>query len=579
MRKTRARKSPEGVKTRSERRSSRTEARSRDLVAANILFSHVHPQTIRSVFPKFTFTSFRTGQRVFDEATQGRHLYLILRGTVRITKMTNSGLEPRLAVLHEGDFFGELSVIDGLPRSARAEALAPTTIALLGASEFRRLMEKSPQFALNLLLGLAIRLRTIDQTFVTELERSTSAAGAKMEKLKLLIEAGRTVNSTIELDRLLDLILDAARLSIRADRGTLYLLDEEKNELWAKTVQGESTVEIRLPLGKGLAGFVAQTGETINIIDAYRDPRFNPEIDRQSGYRTHTVLCIPMRDKEGKILGVFQFLNREEGVFTAEDESFIAAFSINASIALNNARLVQETVQSERLAAVGRMSAQIIHDIRSPMATLRLYAETIKRRSKEEEIIRISDQIMKQIDRFVKMAQEILDFSRGVSATKLESIDADELVDAGVDLFTGELKRRNIGFVREVSYHGKCVVDIEKIIRVFYNIAANAMDAMPDGGTFTFRLGREDSMLCVELSDTGTGIPPEIREKVLQPFFTFGKKHGTGLGLAIARKIVEDHGGRMEIQSEVGKGTTMRLLIPTNDSAIATPSTGTQAAD
>jgi signal transduction histidine kinase len=397
-------------------------------------------------------------------------------------------------------------------------------------------------------------------------------ARAKMEKLRLLIEAGRTVNSTIDLDRLLDIILDSARLSIRADRGTLYLLDAQKKELYAKTTQGEKTVEIRLPLGKGLAGYVADTGETVNIVDAYQDPRFNPEIDRRSGYRTHTVLCIPMRDKEGKILGVFQFLNKEEGAFTSEDESFIAAFSINASIALNNARLVQETVQSERLAAVGRMSAQIIHDIRSPMATLRLYAETIKRRSTEDEIIRISDQIMKQIDRFVKMAQEILDFSRGVSAMRLESIDADELVDAGLDLFAGELKKRNIELVREVSYHGECVVDIEKLLRVFYNIAANAMDAMPEGGTFTFRLGREDETLCIELADTGTGISPEIREKVLQPFFTFGKKHGTGLGLAIARKIVEDHGGGIEIESQVGKGTTMRLLIPTKNSASTTGS-------
>jgi signal transduction histidine kinase len=251
-----------------------------------------------------------------------------------------------------------------------------------------------------------------------------------------------------------------------------------------------------------------------------------------------------------------------DGSFASEDEAFIAAFSIHASIALNNARLVQETVQSERLAAVGRMSAQIIHDIRSPMASLRLYAETIKRRSNEDEIIRISDQIMKQIDRFVKMAQEILDFSRGVSAMKMESIQAEELVDAGIDLFAADLRKTNIELIREVTYHGECLLDIEKILRVFYNIAANAMDAMPEGGTLTFRLGREDSVLRIEFADTGTGIPQEIMDKVMQPFFTFGKKHGTGLGMAITRKIVEDHGGRIELASEVNRGTTVRLILP-----------------
>ena len=562
MAKKQPRRPPRGNRSQPAGRSSRKGTSAQSLVAANILFSNVHLRTVRSVLPKITYSNFRTGKTIFDEATRGRHLYLILRGKVRITKSTRTGLEPRLAVLHEGDFFGELSIIDGLPRSARAEALAPTTIALLPASDFRQFMEKSPQMSSNLLLSLAIRLRTIDQTFVVELERSTTAAQAKMEKLKLLIDASKTVNSTIDLDRLLDLILDAARLSIRADRGTLYLLNEQKKELWAKTVQGETTVEIRLPLGKGLAGYVAKTGETVNIVDAYKDPRFNPEIDRKSGYRTHTVLCIPMRDKEGKILGVFQFLNKKDGVFTSEDESFIAAFSIHASIALNNARLVQETVQSERLAAVGRMSAQIIHDIRSPMSSMRLYAETIKRRSTEDEIVTISDQIMKQVDRFVKMAQEILDFSRGVSDMKVESIDSDELVDAGIDLFASELKKKNIELVRDVGFHGECLIDIEKMLRVFYNVAANAMDAMADGGTLIFRLRNIEEMLQVEFVDTGTGIPAEIKDKVMQPFFTFGKKHGTGLGMAIARKIVEDHGGRIEILSEVNRGTTVRLLLP-----------------
>jgi signal transduction histidine kinase len=195
---------------------------------------------------------------------------------------------------------------------------------------------------------------------------------------------------------------------------------------------------------------------------------------------------------------------------------------------------------------------------------MRLYAETIKRRSTEEEIIIISDQIMKQVDRFVRMAQEILDFSRGVSAMQVEPINADELTDAGIDLFASELKKKNIGLVRDVTYHGECLVDIEKILRVFYNIAANAMDAMAGGGTLIFRLGLLDDMLQVEFVDSGTGIPAEIQDKVMQPFFTFGKKHGTGLGMAIARKIVEDHGGRIEIVSEVNKGTTVRLLLPLN---------------
>ncbi len=128
-------------------------------------------------------------------------------------------------------------------------------------------------------------------------------------------------------------------------------------------------VAIRLPIGKGLAGHVARTGEVVNITDAYSDPRFNPEIDRKSGYSTRTVLCMPMRNKNGEIIGVFQLLNKRIGHFGPEDEAFIEALSVHAAIALENARMAQEMVQNERLSAVGQMSSTILHDIRCPITT------------------------------------------------------------------------------------------------------------------------------------------------------------------------------------------------------------------
>jgi len=532
-------------------------------IGQNILFTGVSMKPLAKTVAGLSVHSFKAGDEIFDEYSKGRDLYLILNGRVRIKKQTKFGVESLLAVLHEKDFFGELSIIDGLPRSARAEAMDDCTIALLPAPVFRALIARSTEFTLNLLNNLAVRLRTMDQTFVLELGRNSLAAKSKMDKLNMLIEASKIVNSAIEIDKLLGLILEVAARSINADRGTLYLIDEETNELWSKVAQGSNMVEIRLPIGKGLAGYVGKTGETVNIADAYKDPRFNPEIDKKSGYKTHNVLCMPMRNKDGAIVGVFQFLNKRDGPFGPEDESFIDALSVHAAIALENARMAREMVQSERLSAVGKMASTIIHDIKNPMGTLRMYAQVIKKKiGNDTEAAQLAEEIIRQVDRFVNMTQEILDFSRGISDIHLEEIDLQEMMEGSLAFIEKDLSKRNVTIVQNFEFVGTCMIDVEKMVRVFYNLAGNAADAMPEGGTLTVSTQKQDQTLVIAFADTGQGMPPEIRSRVFEPFFTYGKKHGTGLGLAIVRKIIDDHHGKIEIDSEVNKGTTIRLLLP-----------------
>jgi K+-sensing histidine kinase KdpD len=534
----------------------------RKQIEQNILFNGVSMKPLAKTVAGLSVQTFKGGEEIFDEYSKGRDLYLILNGRVRIKKQTKFGVESLLAVLHETDFFGELSIIDGLPRSARAEAMDDCTVAVLPAPIFRELIARSTEFTLNLLNNLAVRLRTMDQTFVLELGRNSLAAKSKMDKLNMLIEASKIVNSAIEIDKLLGLILDAAARSINADRGTLYLIDQESNELWSKVAQGSNMVEIRLAMGKGLAGYVGKTGETVNIADAYKDPRFNPEIDKKSGYKTHNVLCMPMRNKDGAIVGVFQFLNKRDGPFGPDDESFIEALSVHAAIALENARMAREMVQSERLSAVGKMASTIIHDIKNPMGTLRMYAQVIKKKTGDTEAAQLAEEIIRQVDRFVNMTQEILDFSRGISDIHLEEIDLQEMMEGSLAFIEKDLSKRNVRVVQNFEFVGICVIDVEKMVRVFYNLAGNAADAMPEGGTLTVTTRKQDQTLVISFADTGQGMPPEIRAKVFEPFFTHGKKHGTGLGLAIVRKIIDDHHGNIEIDSEVNKGTTIRLLLP-----------------
>ena len=544
------------------RRPARASSPFLSALQQNILFRDVEPRIIRKSLSHFTSRTIPAGDLIFDEYSKGRDLYLLCSGRVRIKKYTKFGVESLLAVLPPGDFFGEISLIDGFPRSARAEAMDECSVLILTAEKFRGLVNTNRQVALNLLHNLALRLRTMDQTFVMELGRNALASKNKLDKLSMLIEASKVVNSAIDLDVLLGVILDVASRSIGADRGTLYLIDRKADELWSKVAQGDGMVEIRLPIGKGLAGYVARTGEVVNITDAYSDPRFNPEIDRKSGYSTRTVLCMPMRNKNGEIIGVIQLLNKRIGHFGPEDEAFIEALSVHAAIALENARMAQEMVQNERLSAVGRMSSTILHDIRGPMGTVRLYAELIKQGSGARKPAEMADAMIRQIDSLNALAQDTLDFAKGVSNLRLETVELGPTLNRLLNVLEADMASHSITLVRSFDYTGTCTLDVDKLARVLYNLTGNAADVMPDGGTMTIRTRAQEGFIAIEVADSGPGIPDEIRTRLFEPFFTHGKKHGTGLGLSIVKKIVEDHHGRVEVESTSGQGATFRVLYP-----------------
>ncbi len=529
---------------------------------ANSLFKYISDNDLSKISKTMKEERFSAGTIIFNENTRGERLYLILDGRVKISKITKFGMETPLAILGKGEFFGEMELIEDQNRSARTTALENTVVAGISNHDFDSLIKTNHIVTLNLLKAISKRLRSTDEIVVTELEKNLEDSKLQVEKLNLLIDAAKTVNSTLDLDKLLDVILETAIKSISADRGTLYVVDELKSEIWSKALRGTEVIEIRLPIGKGLSGYVAKTGEIINIPDAYSDSRFNPEVDRKSGYRTSNMLCMPMRNRDGKIIGVFQMLNKKGGPFTVQDEEFINALSIHASIALENARLAQEMVNNERLSAVGRMAGTIIHDIKNPMGTLRVYAQVMKKKSDNEEAGKLADEMIHQVDRFVNMTQEILDFSRGVSASNIQETDFGEVMEGVLAFIEKDLTKRNIKLERSLNFKGKVKVDQDKIVRAFYNIAGNAADAMPTGGTLTVTTEDAGGMVKVDFKDTGTGMPEEVKRKIFEPFVTYGKKHGTGLGMAIVKKVMDDHKGKIEIETEMGKGTTIRLFFP-----------------
>ncbi len=502
------------------------------------------------------------GYVLMDLGAKPDKVYLIQKGSFKISRSTSWGEETILEVLQKGNVVGELATLDGKVRSARATCQQDTIVFSIERKDFAKIVKKNPAISFNLLKEVGGRLRKANDNVVKSLEAQRKENETRLGKLEQLMEASKIINSTLNLDKLLGVILEAATLSLEADRGTLYLVDDLKQELWSKVAQGDDMVEIRLPVGKGIAGHVAKTGETINIPDAYNDSRFNPEVDKRTGYHTRNMLCMAMKNKDSKTIGVFQLLNKKSAAFDKSDEQYIDALSAHASVAIENARLAQEMVQSERLSAVGRMASTIIHDIKNPMGTLRVYAQVMKKKSGNEEAAKLADEMIHQVDRFVNMAQEILDFSKGQSSMNIQELDFAEMMNSVLDFIQKDLEKNKVELIRKTNFSGKVNMDQDKMVRVLYNVASNARDAMPQGGSLTVTTEKQNDFVRIDFKDSGTGMPEEVKKRIFEPFMTFGKKHGTGLGMSIVKKVIDDHKGRIDIESEMGKGTTIHIYLP-----------------
>ncbi|HET7291859.1 MAG TPA: GAF domain-containing SpoIIE family protein phosphatase [Vicinamibacteria bacterium] len=182
-----------------------------------------------------------------------------------------------------------------------------------------------------------------------QLRQALALQAKTVERLRFLIEASKVLNSTLDLAEVIRNILDMTTRETGAERATLFLLDHEKNELWSLVAQGLEQKEIRLPAGKGLAGWIAETGQVVNLPDAHEDPRFDRSFDGLFGYRTRALLGAPVKDRDGRVVGVLELLNKPAPGFSSEDLEFLDGISVHAAIALENARLHRESMYRQKL--------------------------------------------------------------------------------------------------------------------------------------------------------------------------------------------------------------------------------------
>ncbi|MFN7956523.1 MAG: response regulator [bacterium] len=216
----------------------------------------------------------------------------------------------------------------------------------------------------------------------------------------------------------------------------------------------------------------------------------------------------------------------------------------------------------ERLAAVGELVSVIAHEVRNPLVAIGGFARRLKKGTSDPaEVEKLAAIIVEEVDRLEKILKSMLDYSRSSRPT-LRSEDPTRLVAKSIVLFEGELKRAGVELKVEFESNlPEVMLDGDQIRGVILNLVLNAIQAMPRGGTLTLRTLRIPDGVAIEVDDTGVGIPDDKLAHLFDPFYTT-KPTGTGLGLAIAQKTIHGHGGRLDVASQVGKGTRFRLVLP-----------------
>ena len=262
------------------------------------------------------------------------------------------------------------------------------------------------------------------------------------------------------------------------------------------------------------------------------------------------------------------FISREDLFRMMEQIPRLSAkfvHSISKRLRDFNRQYIDEVVQSERLALVGRFARSIVHDLKNPLNIIGIAAELAGMESATPASRQTAKtRIRKQIDRISNMVNELLEFTRGsTTAIVLNPSDYAAFIHQLVEEVRPEIEMKSVKIELENEPPSVSVpMNPPRLTRVFHNLLHNAADAMPGGGRVIMRFRVEGKEVITELEDTGAGIAPEIADKLFQAFVTHGKAQGTGLGLSITKKIIEDHRGRIYTRSEPGRGAIFVFHLP-----------------
>ncbi len=442
-----------------------------------------------------------------------------------------------------------------------------------------------PFFPAELLARVKAMLR------IRQMEREVLRHNRELTALNTIASV---VNRSLDLDEVLPATLDTIMSLLEMRAGAVCLLDSERERLTVRAQQGFSETGAQVlnrfswQVGQGAIGRVAKSGGSILLEDARgTEPWPNAVLgDGHTKDETReanlSMLCVPLPAKN-RVLGALAVLRSSSPGFTAPDQSLLAAIGQQIGISVENARLYTELrqfaeelersqaqlIQVEKLAAMGRLTASIAHELNNPLQAVQNCLHlTLTRDLAEGKQHHYLTLAQEEVDRLIDIVLRMLDFYRP-SRGQRTSTDVNALIENVLALTAKKLQRGSITVHRQLAQDLPSInVVADQIKQVFLNMVINAVEAMPQQGELiiTSRLEsqtaeQEGDWLRISFADNGVGLSSEEQERIFEPFYTT-KSRGTGLGLAVSYGIVERHGGHIDVKSIPGKGTLFTVRLP-----------------
>ncbi len=396
----------------------------------------------------------------------------------------------------------------------------------------------------------------------------------RVADLKLLFELESSMARASTFEDLARAVVAEAARACGAQAGGL-MVDEGEDGVFLYFIdvargQPAEVRRIGVRRGEGIVGLAMRTNEAQHLPPAdapgaSQSPPVSSRLGSLLGLQVRSAIAMPLEGPDDTPIGALGLYNAmRPGGFSQDARALLRLISANASTAV---RLYLERLdreRSHRLTSIGRLLSGVMHDLRTPLTVINGYVQLMARSEDSSVRAEHAQAIAKQFDAIAAMQREVLEFARGERAILIRKVFLEKYFGDVEKQVLREIDGTKVRFVMELRDRGTARFDEVKIQRLLGNLIRNALEAMGGGGVLTLRVERQGEDLVITVMDTGRGIPDEIRHRLFKSFVTSGKAGGTGLGLAIVRKIVEEHGGTVAVESSE-LGTKFVVKIPQHD--------------